>query len=82
MLLLLALKPALSRSVGLPVFRADRPVRQLLRFADVPRRFAQLPLILLIALETKTTISFGGLMRERSCAASAGKRSAMPACGC
>ena len=24
-------------------FRADRPVRQLLRFADVPRRFAQLP---------------------------------------
>ena len=63
--LLLALKPALSRSVGLPVFFALIGLFvnyfDLLTFPVVSLSF---PLILLIALETKTTISFGGLMRE------------------
>ncbi len=63
--LLLALKPALSRSVGLPVFFALIGLFvnyfDLLTFPVVSLSF---PLILLIALETKTTISFGGLMWE------------------
>ena len=63
--LLLALKPALSRSVGLPVFFVLIGLFvnyfDLLTFPVVSLSF---PLILLIALETKTTISFGGLMRE------------------
>ena len=63
--LLLALKPALSRSVGLPVFFALIGLFvnyfDLLTFPVVSLSF---PLILLIALETKTTISFGSLMRE------------------
>ena len=63
--LLLALKPALSRSVGLPVFFALIGLFvnyfDLLTFPVVSLSF---PLILLIALETRTMISFGGLMRE------------------
>lgn len=63
--LLLALKPAFSRSVGLPVFFALIGLFvnyfDLLTFPVVSLSF---PLILLIALEMKTTISFCGLMRE------------------